>query len=81
MLRINNSKPIELMQCDNERVIRLKVGSLHCMLPNLTIVRKLWNSRVKNAPKELRRGWIKCVLETHHSNRELYLSVMRGTGY
>ena len=81
MLRINDQKPIELMQNDNERVIRLKVGSIHCMKSDLSTVRKLWNSRVKNAPKELRRGWIKCVLETHHSNRELYLSVMRGTGY
>ena len=81
MLRINNQKPIEPMQSDNERVIRLKVGSLHCMLSNLSIVRKLWNRNVKNAPKELRRGWIKCVLETHRQNRDLYLSVMRGTGY
>lgn len=81
MLRINTSKPIELMQSDNERVIRLKVGSLHCTLSNISIVRKLWNRNVKNATKELRRGWIKCVLETHRQNRELYLSVIRGTGY
>ena len=78
MLRINESKPIELMAYDNERTIKLKVGSLHCMLPNLSIVRKLWNNRVKSASKELRRGWIKCVLETHQANQDLYIRVMCG---
>lgn len=78
MLRITNSKPIELMQHDNERVIKLKVGSLHCMLSNLSVIRKLWNKRVKSASKELRRGWIKCVLETHLANQDLYIRVMCG---
>jgi len=31
MLRINKDKPIELMQWDNEKVIKRKVGQLHCM--------------------------------------------------
>lgn len=78
MLRINESKAIEPMEYDNERAIKLKVGSLHCMLSNLAIVRKLWNNRVKSASKELRRGWIKCVLETHLANQDLYLRVMNG---
>lgn len=78
MLQINTSKPIELMQSDNERVIRLKVGSLHWTLSNLAIIRKLWNKRVKSASKELRRGWIKCVLETHLANQDLYIRVMCG---
>ena len=78
MLRINESKPIEPMEYDNERTIKLKVGSLHCMLSNLSIVRKLWNKRVHHAPKQLRRGWIKCVLETHLANQDLYLRVMCG---
>ena len=78
MLRINESKAIEPMEYDNERTIKLKVGSLHCMLSNLAIVRKLWNKRVSNASKELRRGWIKCVLETHLANQDLYLRVMCG---
>ena len=78
MLRITESKPIELMEHDNERVIKLKVGSLHCMLSNLSIVRKLWNKRVHHAPKALRRGWIKCVLETHLANQDLYIRVMCG---
>jgi len=78
MLRITKDKPIELMQCDNERAIKMKVGSLHCMLSNLTIIRKLWNNRVKSASKELRRGWIKCVIETHLANQDLYIRVMNG---
>ena len=78
MLRITESKPIELMEHDNERVIKLKVGSLHCMLSNLSVIRKLWNKRVHHAPKQLRRGWIKCVLETHLANQDLYLRVMCG---
>jgi len=78
MLRITESKPIEPMAYDNERVIKLKVGSLHCMLSNLSIIRKLWNKRVHHAPKALRRGWIKCVLETHLANQDLYIRVMCG---
>ena len=78
MLRINESKAIEPMEHDNERTIKLKVGSLHCMLSSLAIVRKLWNKRVKSASKELRRGWIKCVLETHLANQDLYIRVMCG---
>ena len=78
MLRITESKPIELMEHDNEQTIKLKVGSLHCMLSNLSIIRKLWNKRVHHAPKALRRGWIKCVLETHLANQDLYIRVMCG---
>jgi hypothetical protein len=78
MLRINESKAIELMEYDNKNVIEMKVGSIHCMTSNLSIVRKLWNKRVHHAPKALRRGWIKCVLETHLANQDLYLRVMCG---
>lgn len=78
MLRINKDKPIELMQCDNERVIKLKVGSIHCTVSNLAIVRKLWNKRISNASRELKRGWIKCVLEAHIANQDLYIRVMCG---
>ena len=78
MLRINASKPIELMAYDNEWSIKNRVGRLHCMLSNLAIVRKLWNKRVHHAPKALRRGWIKCVLETHLANQDLYIRVMNG---
>lgn len=78
MLKINASKAIEPMLFDNARTIKLKVGSLHCMLSNLSIIRKLWNKRVKSASKELRRGWIKCVLETHQANQDLYIRVMCG---
>ena len=78
MLRINKDKPIELMQWDNEKVIKRKVGQLHCMLSPLSVVRKLWNKRVHHAPKALRRGWIKCVLETHLANQDLYIRVMCG---
>lgn len=78
MLRITESKPIELMEHDNERVIKLKVGSIHCMKSNLSVIRKLWNKRVHHAPKALRRGWIKCVLETHLANQDLYIRVVNG---
>lgn len=81
MLRINESKPIELMECDNERVIKMKVGSLHCALPDLSVVRKLWNKRISSASKKLKRGWIKCVIETHQDNYRLYLMIIRGGGY
>ena len=76
MLRINESKAIELMQWDNEKVIRRKVGELHCMLSPLSAVRKLWNKRVSNASKELKRGWIKCVLETLEADQQFYVDVM-----
>ena len=76
MLRINESKAIELMQWGNEKVIKRKVGELHCMLSPLSVVRKLWNKRVKSASKELKRGWIKCVLETLEADQQFYVDVM-----
>ena len=76
MLRINENKPIELMQWDNEKVIKRKVGELHCMLSPLSVVRKLWNKRVSSASKELKRGWIKCVLESLEADKEFYVNVM-----
>ena len=78
MLRINESKPIELMAYDNEWSIKNRVGRLHCMTSNLSVIRKLWNKRVHHAPKALRRGYIKCVLETHLANQDLYIRVMNG---
>jgi hypothetical protein len=78
MLRINKDKPIELMSYDNEWSIKNRVGRLHCMTSNLSVIRKLWNKRVKSASKELRRGWIKCVIETHQANQDLYIRVMNG---
>lgn len=76
MLRINENKPIELMQWDNEKVIKRKVGELHCMLSPLSVVRKLWNKRVSSASKELKRGWIKCVLESLEADKDFYVGVM-----
>jgi hypothetical protein len=78
MLRIDNNKPIELMSKDNEWSIKNRVDKLHCMTSNLSVVRKLWNKRVHHATKELRRGYIKCVLETHLANQDLYIRVMNG---
>lgn len=78
MLRINEAKPIELMSSNNKYSIESRVNRLHSMTSNLSIIRKLWNKRVKSASKELRRGWIKCVLETHQANRDLYIRVMNG---
>jgi len=81
MLRINKDKPIELMQWDNEKVIKRKVGQLHCMSSPLSVVRKLWNKRVKSASKELKRGFIKCVLESLEADQQLYVDVMGSRGY
>ena len=78
MLRINEAKPIEEMSCNNKYSIESRVNRLHSMTPNLSVIRKLWNKRVHHAPKALKRGYIKCVLETHQANRDLYIRVMNG---
>ena len=78
MLRINESKPIEPMSCNNKYSIEIRVNRLHCMTSNLSVIRKLWNKRVHHAPKSLKRGYIKCVLETHLANQDLYIRVMNG---
>jgi len=81
MLRINKDKPIELMQWGDEKIIKRKVGQLHCMSSPLSAVRKLWNKRVKSASKELKRGFIKCVLESLEADQQLYVDVMGSRGY
>jgi len=78
MIRINEAKPIEEMSCNNKYSIESRVNRLHSMTSNLSVIRKLWNKRVHHAPKALKRGYIKCVLETHQANRDLYIRVMNG---
>jgi len=78
MLRINKDKLIEPMSCNNRYSIEIRVNILHCMTSNLSVMRKLWNKRLKYAPKALRRGYIKCVLERHLANQDLYIRVMNG---
>ena len=78
MLRINEGKPIEVMSCNNKYSIEIRVNRLHCMTSNLSVIRKLWNKRVHLAPKALKRDYIKCVLETHLANQDLYIRVMNG---
>ena len=78
MLRINEAKPIEEMSCNNKYSIESRVNRLHSMASNLSVIIKLWNKRVHHAPKALKRGYIKCVLETHLANQDLYIRVVNG---
>jgi hypothetical protein len=77
-ININPAKPIEELIGDNAGVMRMKIGRISVLKSDLAIIRKLWNKRIHYAPKELRRGWIKCALENIQADRDLYNRVMSG---
>lgn len=57
--------------------IRWLVGNQHVSASNLTIARLIWN-RSRSWKRSARRAAIRYALLTHHDNRKLYASVMRG---
>jgi hypothetical protein len=74
------SKPVEELVGDNRGIVRLKLGNIHCMTPPREAIREI-RSTIQNwdkVPKELRRGFYLCVLETLAEYRGTYLSVVTG---
>jgi len=41
-------------------------------------MRNVWNNRGRSAYIELKRGWIKCVIEANLANQDLDIRVMNG---
>jgi hypothetical protein len=77
-MTINNARPVEELVGSNYGIVRMRLGNIHCCESLLTQARHARPKGMRSVPVALRRGWVKCVLETVAENRGLYRSVMYG---
>lgn len=77
-LRIDPERPIEELAGTNRRHVRWKLGNMHCMTPLSEAVRKCRPTNVSEASPALRRGLIKCVVDTLNEYRGTFLAVTGG---
>jgi hypothetical protein len=71
------NKPVEDLVGTNYGIVRQKLGRIHCCTPVREAIRGL-GVKYKEVPKPLRRGFIKCVIETLAEYRGTYFAVMTG---
>lgn len=77
---VNPSKPTDDLVGANLFTVKRLVGSIHVATSYLDVVRVVFRKarNLKSAKKPLKRGLIKCILETHKANRDMYVYVMTG---
>jgi hypothetical protein len=75
-MKIDKSKPLEELVGINRGVVRQKLARIHCMTPIIDQARIACPTDLWDAPVELRRGWVKCVIDTIVEYRDEYTSVM-----
>jgi len=74
------TKPVEHLVGDNYGILRQKLGRIHCCTRPIDAIREI-TSEIRNwdeVPRELRRGFYLCVIETLEEYRETYVAVMTG---
>jgi hypothetical protein len=76
---INEKRQIEEMVGSNRGIIRQKLARIHCMTSVLAAARECRPKTMRSVPVALRRGWVKCVMETVAEYRGTYIGVMNGT--
>jgi hypothetical protein len=75
---INPDRPVEELTGDNRGIVRMRLGNIHAMSSYLDAARAARPKSLRKFPVALRRGWAKCVIDTHRSNQALYTAVMHG---
>jgi len=79
-LNINPERPLEELTGSNYGIVRQILGRVHCMSPVQEQLRECRPKDFRRVPVALRRGWVLCALQTIEENRDLFCSVMRGSG-
>ena len=77
-MRINQDRPVEELVGTNRGIVRQRLGVFHCGHSALAAARHARPNGMRNVPVELRRGWVKCVLDTWAEYRGTYVAVMTG---
>ena len=79
-IRINKDRQIEELLGQNYGITRQIVCRMHIGDSVLKVARAARPGPMRGkVPVALRRGWVKCVIQTHLENRKLYADVMNGT--
>lgn len=77
-MNINPTRPVEELTGNNRGITRQRLGNIHVMTPILAQCRQVRPLNMRTMPVELRRGWVKCVLDTIEEYRGTYVAVMTG---
>lgn len=77
-MNINPNRPVENLVGDNRGIVRQILGRCHCCSPLLRLAREARPRGMRSVPVALRRGWVKCVLETAAEYKSRYVAVMSG---
>ena len=77
-MKINQDRPVEELVGANRSIAQERLGNIHCMSKPFVAARAARPKHMRTVPVPLRRGWVKCVLDTMRSYRETYVAVMTG---
>lgn len=75
---VDHRREVEDLVGANRGIVRQKLGREHCMTGVLAAARICKPKSLKRIPRELRRGWVKCIIDTLSEYRATYFSVMAG---
>ena len=77
-MNINKDRPLEELDGPNARIIRHKLGWIHCCTPLKEAFRECRPKGMRKMPVALRRGWVKFVADTHQANFNEFAAVTSG---
>lgn len=72
------ARPVEVLIGDNRGIVVQILGRIHVMESIFAAARAARPKNFRRIPPALRRGWAKCVIDTHLANRATYCAVMGG---
>ena len=77
---VSPDRPTEELVGQNRMIVRQILGRIHCCSSLLEAARAARPKRgcMRTYPVELRRGWVKCVIDTMAEYRGTYVAVMGG---
>jgi hypothetical protein len=78
-MKLNPQRPIEELTGNNRGIVRQKLGRIHCMTSVREAVRECRIPNRRNLPVELRRGLVKCIMDTLAEYRGTFVGVMACT--
>ena len=77
-MTINPDRPVEELTGLNRAIVRQRLGNIHCMSSLLEQARHARPKNMRGVPVELRRGWVKCVIDTMAEYQDTFVAVTTG---
>lgn len=76
--RYKGGKTYEPLVGNNRGIVRQRLGCIHCCSSVLEAARHARPNGMRSVPVALRRGWVKCVIDTMEEYKSTYAAVMLG---